>query len=370
MRGLNLTDTKKLLKFDHVRADVASAHDLKNEDVVIEMSKLRVTPQLNLEVPKLGTFTMTDYAQKQLGTILGVQWAKWFDPKLVTYEQVQEEITRRFQKTGDSRKLRTCRFRDGAPGVEGCDGYLRAVLSPTYYPIDDERVFDRLERKFGSRVEGLSFMKNHLSRKSSWGNDHCNHYTIVGQPVNMGPILRDHPDDRVRQIYDIAEAEGALPKTDLVYPGFHMRNSEVGYTAITIDEFSFRLVCLNGMMITTGDSRLLYRQHRPIEDGVLDKQLGEVFERVPVVWENTRRRLNKLQEIQLQHAEEEIEKRLAKLEAPKHFREKAIEAFKKEPLPSMYGVVQAITRAAQQYEDMDKRFEYEAYAGKVVRAAA
>jgi hypothetical protein len=110
----------------------------------------------------------------------------------------------------------------------------------------------------------------------------------------------------------------------------------------------------------------MYRQHRPIEDGVLDNQLNTVFEKVPTRWENTRRKLTGLQEMMLDHAEEEIEKRLAKLGAPKHFREVAIKAFEKEPLPTMYGVVQAVTRAAQEYDNMDKRYEFEALAGRIV----
>lgn len=365
-RGLNLEDTKELLSFDRVRSDVAEQHSRKLPDETIEMSKLRITPELNIEIPNIGVFIMTKYAQRQLGNILGVQWNKWFDPKLVTSDIIQEELQRRFSKTGDVRKLRMMHFKKGSPGVEGCDGYLRAILSPTYHPIDDERIFDRLESKFLGNLENLRFMPNHLSNKSSWGNDHCNHYTIVGQPINMGPINRNHPDSHVAQVYQIAEQEGMLPENDLIYPGFHMRNSEVGFTAITIDEFSFRLVCLNGMMITTGDSRLMYRQHRPIEDGVLDQQFNTVFDKIPTRWEGTRRQLNKLQEMMLDHAEEELEKRLLKLEAPKHFRENAAEAFKKEPLPNMYGVVQAVTRAAKEYEDMDKRFEFEALAGRIV----
>lgn len=366
MRGLALEDSKKLLKFDAVRKEVGESDALKNPDQVVEMSKLRVTPELNMEIPNFGTFKMTDWAQKQLGVILGIQWSKWFDPKLVTHDQIQEELTRRFEKTGDSRKLRTSQYKPTSPGSPGCDGYLRAVLSPTYHPIDDERIFDRLERRFGSRVTDLNFMKNHLSGKSRWGNDHCNHYTLVGDPIDMGAIDRNHTDKRVRDVYDMAEAEGLLPDSDIVYPGFHMRNSEVGYTAVIIDEFSFRLVCLNGMMITTGDSRLLYRQHRPIDDKVLDGQLNSVFDKAPTRWETTRKRLSSMKDVVIEHPEQEIEQRLVKLEAPKHFREASIKAFEKEPLPTMFGVVQAVTRAAQEYGNMDKRFEFEALAGRMV----
>jgi len=370
MPGLSLEATKHLLKFNDVRQEVSSKHDLKNHDVVVEMSKVRVTPELHLEVPQLGVFSMTDWSTKQLGTILGVQWKKWFNPEIVTAEEVQQELHRRFSKTGDQRKLRTSRFKPGAPGVAKCDGYLRAVLSPTYHPIDDERIFDRLEKKFGSKVENLNFMKNSLNLKPSWGNDHCNYYTIVGDSISMGAIDKNHPDPEVRKWYRVAQAEGALPEEDVIYPGFRMRNSEVGFTAITIDEFSFRLVCLNGLMITVGDSRLMYRQHRPIEDELLDKQLNGVFDKIPTRWEATRQNLTKLQEIQLEDAEKVIEERLLKLEAPKHFREKAKEMWKEnEPLPNMYGVVQAITRAARTYEDMDQRFEFEALAGKIVARA-
>jgi len=252
MHGISLEGMKHLLKFDDVRQEVAGRHDLKNHDVVVEMSKVRITPELHMEIPQLGTFSMTDWSTKQLGTILGIQWKKWFNPELVTADQVQEELHRRFDKTGDQRKLRTSRFMPGKPGVDKCDGFLRAVLSPTYHPIDDERIFDRLEKKFGGRVENLKFMKNSLNPKPSWGNDHCNYYTIVGDPISLGAVDRKHPNEDVRKWYDVAEREGRLPEEDTIYPGFRMRNSEVGFTAITIDEFSFRLVCLNGLMITKG----------------------------------------------------------------------------------------------------------------------
>lgn len=366
MRGLNLTDTKKLVKFNHVRELVAKDHALQNEDVLVDMEKIYVNEQLDISLPN-GTFHMTEWAQRQLGTLLGVQWGKWFNPTLVTHKEIQEELQRRFSKTHEKQKMRTTKFKGGSPGVPGCDGYLRAVLSPTYHPIDNERLFDRLEKRFGSQVENLNFMSNHLSKKAHWSNDHCSHYTLVGEPINMGPIDRLHTDPAVRRVYDMAEKEGQLPQDDLVYPGFHMRNSEVGFTAITIDEFSFRLVCLNGCMITVGDSRLMYRQHRPIEDAELDKQFSRVFERIPVRWEDTRQRMVRMQGVTVEHPEALIEEELKRLEAPKYFRDAAIKAFAEEPIKNNYGVLQAVTRAAQDIESMDKRFGFEALAGQIMR---
>lgn len=369
-RGLNIEERKDLRKFDQVRQDIAAQHGLQNPDVLVEVDKLRVTPELNIEIPKLGTFNMTDWAKKQLGTILGVHWDKWFDLKKVSYTQVQEEIQRRFTQQKDIRKIRTSRFREGAPGVPGCDGYIRAVVGPTFHPIDDDRIFDRLEKTFHHDVDDLKFMPNHLSKKASWGNDHCNHYTLVGQPINMGPVNRNHPDEKVRHIYDLADREGLLPDSDLVYPGFHMRNSEVGYTAITVDEFSFRLVCLNGCMITTGESRLLYRQHRPIANEELDSLLKGVFTKVPVRWETTRQNLTKLHDVIIDQPNLVLAEELKKLEAPKKFIDLAIKKYEEEPLGNGYAILQAITRAAQEVDDMDHRFEYEAMGGRVMQRLA
>lgn len=366
MRGLSLEQTKKLVKFEHVRESVSQHHDLKNPDITLPMDRIRLTENLDVEVPNSGTYHMTNWAKKQLGSLLGVQWDKWFDPKIVDHEQVQRELQLRFSKTGDQRKLRTMRFKEDAPGIEGCDGYLRAVLSPTYHPIDDERIFDRLEKQFGGLSSELNFMPNHLSKKSSWGNDHCNYYTMVGNPINMGAVDRNHPDPQVRRVYDMAALEGALPEDDLVYPGFNIRNSEVGYTAITIDEFSFRLLCLNGMMLTVGNSRLMYRRHVPIEDAALDKQLKNVFEQAPVRWEITKQRISVARYLEIEKPAEAIDEELKRLDAPKHFRDLAVKKHEVEPLKTGYGVLQAITRAAQEYEDMDKRFEYEAMGGKVL----
>jgi hypothetical protein len=368
---LRLQDTRKLIKFDDVRKQVGEQHSLKNPDVVINMADIRVTPELGMEVPHLGTFVMTDWARKQLGSALGIQWDKWFNPKVVDHKVVQEEIQRRFAKTGDVRKIRTSRFRKEAPGVKNCDGYMRAVLGPTYHPIDDERIFDRLERQFGSQVSDLNFMHNHLHKKGGWGTDHSQHYTLVGDAIDLGPIKRDHSDAEVRRWYEIAHMEGKLPENDFVYPGFHIRNSEVGYTAITIDEFSFRLVCLNGLMITTGDSRMMYRQHRPIEDVELDRQLKEVFEHAPVRWEDTRRDLVAAQAREIENPAEFIEIELKKLDVPKHFRDAVVKTFEnQEPLKTVYGVIQAITRTAQAYDDMDQRFEFEALGGRILQKHA
>jgi hypothetical protein len=371
-RGLRLEDSKKLIKFDTVRQEIAEEHDLKNDDVVVKMSDVRINNDLNMDIPGLGSYVPTMWAKSQLGSKLGIQWDKWFNPECVSPVQIQEELQRRFSHSGESCKIRTKRYRPGAPGLKLANGYMRAVLSPTFTPIDDEKIFDRCERRFRHELGSLGFMKDHHNKHAVWGNDHCNYYTLVSQePIDLGPIDRGHANPDVRRIYDIAEREGKLPESDFVYPGMTLRNSEVGYTAVIIDEFNFRLVCLNGMIISVGESRLLYRQHRPIEEAALDKQLSDAFGSLDARWVATKNKLQLLSGITIYDADKEIEMQLNKMEATRSFVKAAQDAFKLEPLNNMYGVLQAITRAAQSVnEDMDKRVSLEEMAGRLLSKAS
>lgn len=358
-KGLKLEETKKLHKFKTLREEVARKAALNLPDNVVELSKIRISEGMHVEIPGKGTYSMTDWAKKQLGSKLGVQWDKWFDPKLVTPAQVQEELNRRFSKTGETCKIRTARFGEDKPGVPGCDGYMRALLGPTYYAIDDERIFDRLEKSFGTQVSEMHFMK-HLSRER-WSNDHAHYYHVIGGEVDMGTLDLNSSDQRIRDAYAVA---GVKDEHDYLYHGFTIRNSEVGYTAVIVDEFFFRLVCTNGAMVTSGGGRLMYRTHRPIEDTELNNQFKVVFDTAPKQWERTDRLLIGLKEVHLDHPEDALTQILTKLEATKKFQELAVKKFAVEPLPNAYGVLNAITRAAQDAGDMDRQFELEELAGR------
>ena len=366
--GLALEKARKLHKFKELRDVVAQKHALNYPDQVVEMSALRILEGMHVEVPKVGVFSMTDWAEKQMGSMLGVQWAKWFDPKLVTNSQVQEELNRRFSKTGATMKLRTARFPKGAPGVPGCDGSLRAILSPTYYAIDDERIFDRLEKSFGSKASELNFLQHYGGNR--WGTDHSQYYTVVGAGVNIGELELNSSDQEVKDAYAKAGGSDVLGNEDWVYQGFNIRNSEVGFTAVIVDEFFLRLVCNNGAMVTSGGGRLMYRMHRPIEDSEMDKMLGQVFEGAPNAWRKTSSQLIAMKAAGLAHPQDELDKALNALEATKKFRDLAQEKFKLEPLPSVWGVFNAITRAARESDDMDKKVEMEELAGQFLHKHA
>jgi hypothetical protein len=373
-RGL-LMGQKKLIKFDTVVEQIEKQHDLNFEDRTVELKDVKVVkagtekePDINLDVPGIGILQTTNWSKKQLGSILGVQWNKWFKPEHISYSEIHEEMTRRFKRVGHINKIRARRFQPGDPGNKHADGYLRAVLSPTYSAIDDVRVFGRLAAKFSDRMSDLRFMRNHLG--TDFFNDRGSHFTVIGDPINLGPIDRKHPNPQVRRIYDLAEAEGALPDCDWVYNGFHFRNSEVGYTALSIDSSTFRLVCLNGAIVAIKDGRLLYRMHRGIDDDGIDGLLDGAFRKMPGAWELNHRRLVSLQEDVIDDVAAEIERFLERQKAPKKFVEQVKQAWEAEPLPNRYGVMQAITRAAKAELDMDKRAAIEEIGGRYLAQAA
>lgn len=372
-RGL-LMKRKSTANFDEVFKEVHAISDMNFEDKVVDLETVRVlddgnekVPGIHLEVPGMGVLGLTDWSKRQLGSLLGINFQKWFDPKIVTAGEIQQEMTRRFARTHQSNKIRARAFAPNAPGKKVADGFIRAILSPTYAPIDDIRVFDRLAKRFRHHMSELSFIRNHLG--SDFYNDRASHFTVVGEPINMGPIDRKHPDEKVRRIYDMAEREGLLPEDDWVYQGYHMRNSEVGYTAITIDATTFRLVCLNGAVVSVKDGRLLYRMHRGLDDDAIDALLDGSFRKMPGAWDQNKRRLLALQSAALEDPLAEIIKFLDRVKATKLFQDKVKEAYDMEPLATRYGVLQAITRAAQAEEDMDKRFELEELAGKYMSLA-
>lgn len=372
-RGL-LMKRKKLLRFEEIFDRVHQLYERNFKDHVVDLENVRVLPDgdttrpsIFLEIPGMGRLAITEWAKRQLGAIVGVKFDKWFDPAVISAKEVQEELQRRFSRTHESRKIRARKHAPGDPGAKHSDGFVRAILSPTYAPIDDVRLFERLKRRFRRYLEETSFIQNHLG--SDFFNDRASHYCAVSEPVNMGPIDRGHPDKRVRDIYTIAEKEGLLPDDDWIYQGFHFRNSEVGYTAVTIDSSIFRLVCLNGMIVASKKGRLLYRVHRSIDDKSIDSLLDGAFRKMPESWERNRKKLISMRDEEIAEPEKEIVGFLTRQKASKVFQESVLEAYAAEPLPNKYGVMQAISRAAQQEKDMDKRALLEEMAGQYMERA-
>lgn len=367
-----LAQRKTLTKFDDVYNKITKLAELNYPDIVIPLKDILIVPikegeGVNLDVPQIGVLKLNDWSKKQLGSLLGINWDKWFDTKFIHPREIEDELALRFTRMGHEAKLRARRFDKKDPQRKEAEGFLRAVLSPGYCPIDDLYLFERIAKNFRSTLKDMFFI-DHLG--PSYWNDKASYYTALGPKIDLGPIDRNHPDPNTRRIYDAAEREGLLPEKDVIYQGFHMRNSEVGFTAVTIDSTVFRLVCLNGAIVNINEGRLLYRMHKQIEPDDLDVLLLKTFERMPQAWNDNKKKLHLMLDSFLGNPEDEIKRFLSNSNASKAFIAAAIAAFETEASSSRYGVMQAISKAAQGEEDMDKRREYESLAGRYLSLAA
>jgi hypothetical protein len=276
--------------------------------------------------------------------MLGVNWNKWFDLEKVSASNIKDEIQKRFSKTHERCRIRSCRYPKSEAGGHKTDGIIRAVLSASYSPIDDIRVFKQLD-KSKSRIQDFYFIENRIG--DTFFGDRSSHFSAVTNP----------------------EVIPGLPKKDMLFPGFHLRNSEVGFCALTMDISFIRLVCLNGLFVRDKLFTLLRKVHRKIEDEALNTLLSEAFGNVSPTIDRTRKQFTYLINSFIEHPHDEIERFLTNNRSTDTLKRRAKISYDKDPHKSKWGVLQAISRSAQEETDRNKQFEVEALAGKYLAAA-
>ena len=343
-------ETQGYLKsFDEVHQEVAEWHDLRHPDRVIDLSQLIVTEKLNIRVPGLGILEMTRWAKTQIGNTLGIKWDKWFATKTraIPPREIQEELARRFNRLPGMRRM--IRSRKHEVTTARSDGVLEAFLSPTYEKIDDIRIFDRLRDRFADRMSEMRLLR-HPSRTFTgdwswgWGGDRTSHYVfLTGEEHDLGG--------------------GGVPDNHL--PGFLLKNSEVGSASLSMDDFWLRVVCMSGLLAMTDNRRLLYRQHRRIEDEDLEALMGGALDRLEVRHSEFLDKLVESRGLRVEDPPEVLESFLSKCkESTNKFVEQAQEAWEEDRHFTRFAVALAITRAAQRTRDLDRRTDFEHLAGR------
>lgn len=198
-------------------------------DVVVQLAALRLTEAGTVDVPQVGERALNPWSQKQISTLLGVNWRKWH--ALTTPAERAEEAARRFARKGGAVRLRI-----------GGDGTLRALLPASFRPIEERRVFELLARTARGLFDAWRFVR------VDFGDD-VSHFTAA------------HLDARVvggftwRPGWELALSEtgaSALSVDDAWVDG--------GAPELLVDDAPATLLCaLDGR-------RAFYRTHRPITD--------------------------------------------------------------------------------------------------------
>ncbi len=321
------------LSFSSVYNDVMMRADEMLPDRVVHVADLKMTPEGSIELPGGLRYRLNPVSVRHISTALGLRWQKWFES--ASGEERAEEVNRRFSRTPGEKKIRAWKDPTGE-----ADGIARAVLAPTFTPIDDARIFERMHTMMKGLVDEYRFT-------SVVFTDSTTHYTAV------------HVEG-----FDL-DGQG-----DLLHPGFHLRNSEVGASALSLDDHWLRLVCTNGLMVRVGGKRSLYRTHRAIEDDQLAAALVIAVGRLPERWQTAFAWMQSARAIRVPHPDDAVAAILGdSAEVPKAFLEEAQRVVLRDGDSTRFGVVNAITLVAHATnKDPDVRFAMERLAGDYLAA--
>lgn len=317
--------------FENIHRDVKERAEMALPDITLPLRDLRYTDLHTVAVPGMGHFQLTSWSRQQLASLLGIRWGKWFEES--SPREVAEEVNRRFERSTHEKKLRM--MRDDSTFS---DGILRAFVGPKFSPIDDDRVFGCLAKS--GDLEEVGFVRSSTTDRSS------QFAGVLAEPINMA--TDEEPD--------------------WIYPGFLLRNSEVGYTSLTLDVFTYRLVCTNGLLVMVGGERLLYRQHRPIEPERLSGMLETAFSKMRGSMALAVERLSDSRGETIEDPQEVIRGLVRASALPSSAGELAMEAYLRDPNPTRYGIVQSLTEAAKELSP-EQRFDVEQLAGRYLMAA-
>ncbi len=318
--------------FGEVLEQVAKQADLALPDQILSLSRLYATQDGYIEAPGFGRLVLTQWSRRQLAAILGIRWDKWFAEELVAPADRAQEINLRFRRSSETRKIRARRFAADESALGR--GVLRAFVSPTYAPMDDMQIMETLGRVLGSQVDELRFVRLDLTDESS-------QYAAV----------------------NIEDVDLGLGKVDRHRSGFVLANSEVGSRALSVFAWIWRLVCTNGLVART--SKAFRMVHRRRKGELVASRLAEAVKELSTDWRQAETLIRDSQREVIGNPREAL---TAVVERNPHLRsisQAILSAYDLEPDGTRFGIVQALTRAAQRFRP-EERLMIEQIAGDVV----
>jgi transcriptional regulator with XRE-family HTH domain len=321
--------------FDTVMGKVSTNAALALPDQVLPISQLRATDDGFIDVPGVGMTSLTDWSRRQLAGLLGIRWDRWFSEDLVVPADRAAEINLRFSRSSDSLKIRTRRW--AADEEAKGEAVLRALVSPTYTPIDDLYVFEALKSVLGSRLQELCFVRLDLTDESS-------QYAAVNrEDIDLGIEKPDHHRN-----------------------GFVIANSETGSRSLTLLVWIWRLVCTNGLIAPL--SSVFRMVHRRQKDGIMQEKLARAVRLLPEYWSRTEQTLRNARQDPVDDPHAALEVMVTAHPQLRPISDSVYEAYDQDPEPNRFGLVQAITRAAQALRPED-RLTVEEFAGRIASMA-
>lgn len=150
---------------------------------------------------------------------------------------------------------------------------------------------------------------------------------------------------------------------DLHQMGMSLQNSEVGASNCQGDFLIYRQICSNGLVSLVEDDHLFTQQHRNVERSELRIKISSALTLVGERCEEMRDRLLTAKETLMPNPTREMNRFLRANRATEDFIELAEKAYDEEPNPTRFGIIQAITLAAQRLPH-EQRLQMESVAGR------
>jgi hypothetical protein len=303
-------------------------------DRTVPLTKMRMTAANTITIPgAYGSYAMSEWARGQLARQVGLNWEKWTANARAT--DVAEELNRRFSRATEVIKVRsTSRVPEGIEAT----GMITALLSPDYTPVADGVIGAVLRDVLASVEPDTKIVR----------------YNVTDLTTNV--VVRI--GEKLTPSAEVGALEACI----------YVRNSGVGFAKLVVGLLLHRLACSNGLIVSLPGSTLVRAVHRGIDIDRIRERLAGGLKGLPERINTSAKLLAASTRVEVGNVELEVRDILREARLPLRLVSSVMSAYLREPARTRFGVVQALTLAAQN-ESPEVRYSLERAAGMYVAQA-
>jgi hypothetical protein len=309
--------------FEHVLRDSET-----KQDQTFTLKDLNMGNDGRIILPELGSFLLNDWSTAQLAQKIGipVKYIKNCPPDLQALN-----FNYWLQNSEDANKEYNFRLRR-----DSSISLIRGVMTSRYSPFDDHEILEILNRIFTKHM----------------GN------------TDVEWFYRDETGFHLRIL--VNELQSTIGNTidgrpDIHKVGLHITNSEVGKGSIRVSPLVWRLVCTNGLVSWKSAGEVFTQRHIGLDSEQMYVNIAAAVTESISDGINMIKNLVEAKKVTLSNPLATMRKYAESQQFSKKLTDTIEANFSIEPDNNVFGVVQAITRAAQLYE-VDRRVELESLA--------
>lgn len=319
--------------FDELLKTLQDEQKLR-KDIVTPINSLRVREDFTFESDNTGRVEFTDWAFNQLCQQV-TDFALPADYFRKLYKLHPEKAVQEFnwhleRGRGVERKLRLT-------GKE-----VRGIVSENYIPYDNIDALSLfLDTAKRNGLENFELKTSHLSDKIMFTR-----FTFPETAVSLGTTW-DGKDDKNFLALDLV-------------------NSEVGSASIIVNPSIFRLVCTNGLVEKKAEYGVFKQRHINFDPHTVNARIEQSIVQGVETGGNILDKFRRCRDVKIENPYETITHYGQRKALSDKIIKTLRENYEKEPEKSLYGVVNAFTRTAQTFNNIEKRIELEKYATQII----